>query len=623
MLARTEGLARDSRRHKEKEPIRVPANRFNGYDHRVKHPCRMIRFGFELGAIEDTRRIDAWLTGAFGIAPGSIPAAPDLDRGGNTALAHAMLNRALLLYREMMWSCNFPIFEGGKVLQVARSDAGNGGFRAAIAVAFVDNLQHVDFIAKFVELAKLVFSRASIDPTPEDGARLRNDIMASLIEPARKNNPFEMANRTLCDVAFRQQVPFRHLGGGVLQIGTGARAQLFYATAAQSDSSVGAIVSTDKRLAVGMYGAAGLPVPENRLVTSREQALAAARELGWPVVVKPNDSTRAEGVTVGIEDEAALIEAFNKARTTRRNILVERVVAGHVHRVLVVNGKVIYAGIRYANAVVGNGKDSIEALVEQAKADEDAKVPWKRERPKPLDEKTDKFLATRGMTRQSVPAEGEVVELRRFPSQPWGAYFVNVTDSIHPDNVQLAADAARLIGLTVAGVDIVSPDISQPWHANGAAILELNYGPQIAWLQREHLLPRILPELIEGDGRIPVHVVTGKGDLLRKARRLREKFAEEGRVCHLTTADHSEDSSGNAMHLTANTLFDRSLALSLRSDVHGLIMVGRVEELTGKGLAVDRIDTLVVVDGNRGQAEQLIRQLRERFHIRSSRYATP
>jgi cyanophycin synthetase len=227
-------------------------------------------------------------------------------------------------------------------------------------------------------------------------------------------------------------------------------------------------------------------------------------------------------------------------------------------------------------------------------------------------------LAAAGLTLASVIPEGQFAYLRPLAAPEWGGEIEDLTRHIHPANAELAAVATRLLGLTVAGVDFITTDIAQPWHANGAVINEINFNPQFSVAARKIDETSMLEALVGGDGRIPVHLVTGSGDLAAAAGALKRQLSDAGRSCHSTSATFTEDPDGNGIYLAASTLFERSLALAMRPEVEEMILIGPPPQLFERGLAVDRLESIHVVEADARKADRLIKKLQSRFPARSA-----
>jgi cyanophycin synthetase len=126
-------------------------------------------------------------------------------------------------------------------------------------------------------------------------------------------------------------------------------------------------------------------------------------------------------------------------------------------------------------------------------------------------------LEKQGYTPDSVPAAGTQVLLRQNGNLSTGGSATDVTDRVHPENAARAVDAARVVGLDIAGVDVICRDISRPMEEQGGIVVEVNAAPGL----RMHLdpsvgKPRPVGEAIVStmfpageNGRIPVVAVAG------------------------------------------------------------------------------------------------------------------
>ena len=221
------------------------------------------------------------------------------------------------------------------------------------------------------------------------------------------------------------------------------------------------------------------------------------------------------------------------------------------------------------------------------------------------------------LTLESVLGSGEKARLREITSIEAGGSVENVTEQIHPENARLAIDVADLLGVTMAGIDLITTDITIPWHQSGARINEVNVSPQFSTQHREKEARRIIPALVVGDGRVPVHLVTGQGDILSHARKIRQKLSGRGYLFHITAAAYSEHPDGTELIMAGKSLFDRIIALTLRNDVQGIIVAEQMQTILSEGLAVDQFARAYVIDSDRHRGRQLRRVLQTRLPIRS------
>jgi cyanophycin synthetase len=306
-------------------------------------------------------------------------------------------------------------------------------------------------------------------------------------------------------------------------------------------------------------------------------------------------------VTIGIDSIEKLRAAYKTARKLSPQVLVERQVPGVCHRIFIARGRVLYAVRRDPRSVFGDGTQTVASLIEAANLANLARPPWDRSETWPADELAVATLAAQGLAMESVPANGRKVALRPIESTRWGGDDEDMSTTIHPENARLAEAAARLLGLENAGIDLMTVDITQPWHRNDAVINEVNFAPTLgaAEISRRHV-----PEFIRrhlggdggGDGRIPIHVVIGAGtEAEDKARSIQQTLTHRGLRCWVTGARATLDSSGAPHALAVDGLFARVHALLLNATVDAIVMVVEDTALLSTGLPIDRIDEVVGV----------------------------
>lgn len=366
-----------------------------------------------------------------------------------------------------------------------------------------------------------------------------------------------------------------------------------------SDSVIGVKLTTNKILAASLLRAAGLPAPEHIPVNSREQAVLAADKLGWPLVVKPADKERGEGVTVSITNKEKLSAAYKNAASFSKQILVEREVPGICYRLLIANSKMLYAIRRGPRSVEGDGKRTVSELVDSANRRNKAKPSWLQEKHCPLDKQALETMSLEGFSPDSVPDKGVRVPLRKIESTAWGGYIEDVGEHVHPDNREIAERAARLFKLCNAGVDIISSDITQPWHDNGAIINEVNYAPYFGGNDiARSLIPVYLEKLMNGDGRIPIEIVVGSDKAVEEGRSRQESFIRRNVDCYLTSHNLTVTPSGEHLTFPFESLFNRTTALLKNKSAEALVLVVQTDEFLKTGLPIDHFDRLIHVDND-------------------------
>jgi cyanophycin synthetase len=351
----------------------------------------------------------------------------------------------------------------------------------------------------------------------------------------------------LVEEARRRGIPVRRIGSGsMIQLGLGMHLRRIRATATDGTSIIAADLAQDKDLTKRMLQNIGLAVPAGTVARSLEGAIEAAEELGFPVILKPRDGNQGRGISPRLDTAADLEAAWRRSAERYRVMVVERFIPGRDHRVLVVGGKVRAVAERVPAHVIGDGAHSIRDLVAQANRDP-------RRGPGhvnlltliPLDADTEEYLARSGRHLDSVPSQGEFVPLRSTANLSTGGSSIDRTDEIHPDNRIACEMAAAVIGLDVAGLDVMTPDISVPFQRNGAVILEVNAIPGIrmhthpAVGQPRNVAGAILDMLYPGGApaTIPVLAVTGTNGKTTTARLIAHLFRAAGRHVGFSTTD--------------------------------------------------------------------------------------
>ncbi len=536
-------------------------------------------------------RLDHWLREWFDTTAPSVSEVWSLkaSTGLRFTPLPAWLSRVLAIYGMLCQAGDLPAVAPGRLVGLAKHGA---QWRAVLRVPVVNGpsprIFH-DLVKASMSLAAMLMRTA---PSFDQAQRVYDQLENQVLKHLRRQLPGGRANGLVARLAHRQGIPFTHLGSGVMQLGYGARAQLTHRSACLEDSAIAARICADKVSTALLLAQAGLPVPEHERVGSIDQAKAVAERLGWPVVVKPADRERGEGVSMHVDSVDSLRVAYQRATAASSQVLVERQVPGVCHRLFVAGGELLYASRREGKLVKGDGWRTVRHLVADANEMEMRRPPWLRLKAFPLDELTLACLARVGLTPDSVPEEGQCAPLRPFTSTEWGGSAEDVTAQVHPQNVSLAVQAATQLGLTVAGVDLIATDIQRPWYDTGAMINEVNFTPYLGGALNEDNAGGYLRALVRGEGRIPVHAVAGTGDLWGRARELQEHMTTEGIRAHLCGAQWAESPEGERLALVSEGLFQRSLALLRRRDVEALILVIEGDEFLQSGLPVDRLDGL-------------------------------
>ena len=265
-------------------------------------------------------------------------------------------------------------------------------------------------------------------------------------------------------------------------VGTGQHARWFNSTITDKTPSIGIALAKDKQKTAALLSAAGLPGGINVLVADLAQARSAAEKLGFPVVVKPNDKDRGVGVFADLRTMEELEVAFSECTRHSSEILVEKWAPGFTHRLTVFENKIIRVVKRVAGGVTGDGRQTIRQLVDERlnTAEFKRRAALGGSPALSLDEEAIALLARDGLDEHSVLPAGLYIRLRRKDNINAGGTneTCNLAD-VHPDNMRLAQDAARMLRLDFAGIDLIISDVTKSWMEIGALICEINAQPQL------------------------------------------------------------------------------------------------------------------------------------------------
>ena len=395
----------------------------------------------------------------------------------------------------------------------------------------------------------LQYLRGLLPATLADTLATPPDLRHELEELARLAEDLALgpSTRSLVEEAKRRNIPTLRLNDrSLVQLGWGVHQQRIQATVTSNTRHIAVEIAQDKQLTNSLLERAGLPVPKHQRARSADHAVEVAQRMGFPVVVKPMDLSHGRGVALNLESEAAVRDAWEKAYELSSYVLVEQYCAGNDHRILVVDGQVVAVAERVPGHVVGDGKRSIGELLAEVNADPRRGVGHEKVLTRiEIDHQATRLLAAAGYTLSTVLADGEVFALRTTGNLSTGGTAIDRTDVIHPDNVDIAVRAAKVVGLDVAGIDLICKDISRSAREQGAVIVEINAAPGF----RMHVSPTVgiprnvaapvMDMLFPGGrpARIPTAAITGTNGKTTTARMVSHILKMSGKRVGLTTTD--------------------------------------------------------------------------------------
>ena len=352
---------------------------------------------------------------------------------------------------------------------------------------------------------------------------------------------------SLVKAAEERDIPWMRMNEqSLIQLGHGKFQQRIQATVTGRTSYIAVELAGDKDETNRILASHGLPVPQQELVRSSDQAVRMARRIGYPVVTKPYNGNHGRGISIRLMTEDEVRAGFEAAREHSSSVIVESFLEGDDHRLLVVNGELVAATRRTPGHVVGDGEHTIAELVAIVNQDPRRGVGHEKVLTRlVLDAQAEMMMARQEMTAASVPPAGTICYLRSTANLSTGGTATDVTDVIHPDNRDMAVRAIRAIGLDVGGVDFLCTDITESYKRIGGGICECNAAPGF----RMHVAPSEgTPRDVAGPvidmlfppgtpSRVPIAAITGTNGKTTTTRMLAHITKMAGYTPGLTTTD--------------------------------------------------------------------------------------
>jgi cyanophycin synthetase len=476
-------------------------------------------------------------------------------------------------------------------------------------------------------MARAGLFKVIIEYEEEDPGRAALELARALCQAVLDERPFDLqaeldklteltqdvrlgpSTFAIVEAARRRRIPVRRLNqGSLVQLGHGCLQRRICTAETDRTRAIAEAVAQDKQLTRSLLQMVGVPVPEGRPVKDAEEAWQAAEEMGLPVVVKPQHGNHGRGVATNLTTRDQVVRAFAAAREEGECVMVERFIPGSDYRLLVIGEKLAAAALREPAQVVGDGRSTIAELIDQVnrdprRSDGHATVLSKIK----LDPVALAVLGEQGYSADSAPRAGTKVLIRRNGNLSTGGTATDVTDRVHPDVAARAVDAARAVGLDIAGVDVVAVDISQPLEAQDGAVVEVNAGPGL----RMHLepsagQPRPVGESIVDllfpagqTGRIPLAAVTGVNGKTTTSRLLAHLLRSSGRIVGLACTD--------GLYLDGRRIDTRDCSgprsartILLNPRVSAAVLETARGGILREGLGFDRCDVAIVTNIGRG-----------------------
>ncbi len=352
---------------------------------------------------------------------------------------------------------------------------------------------------------------------------------------------------SIVDEAIKRKIPYIRLNNrSLVQLGYGKNQKRVQATVASTTSSIAVEIACDKEETKNLLEAAEIPVPRGRIIYDEEDLKAAIDKISYPIVLKPVNGNHGKGATTNIRTWDDALVALAAAKKYGRAVICEKFIVGRDYRLLVINYKFVAAALRTPAAVIGDGKHTIQQLIDIV--NQDPRRGYGHEKVLTsikVDDFTMDILNKKAYTLDTVLADKEELWLKPTANLSTGGTATDVTDFVHPTNIFMAERIARIIGLDICGIDIMAPDLSVPITENDGAILEVNAAPGF----RMHLdptegLPRNVAEPVIDmlyppgtSARIPIIAISGTNGKTTTTRLIAHIVKQMGHKVGYTTTD--------------------------------------------------------------------------------------
>lgn len=371
--------------------------------------------------------------------------------------------------------------------------------------------------------------------------------MVQKMREIREDVRFGPSTGSIVEEAESRGIPFIRLNDqSLVQLGYGVHQKRIQATTTSSTNMISVDIAADKSATKKLLGEMGVPVPKGYRIRDIDELEDTIKSVGYPVVIKPLDGNHGKGATVGITDMEHAVAAFEKAKEYSRWVIVEKMLVGSDFRALVVNNRLIAVAERIPAHVVGDGKRTIQELIDITNSD--PRRGYGHEKVLTLiqvDGQTMRCIASKGYTLETVLESGEVLHLKTTANISTGGTAIDRTDEVHPENIFLFERIAKIVGLDITGIDIIATNVSEPLRENGGGIIEVNAAPGfrmhlapsegIGRNVAEHVVDMLFPP--GAPYRIPIFSITGTNGKTTTTRLIAHILKGSGKTVGFTTTD--------------------------------------------------------------------------------------
>ena len=421
----------------------------------------------------------------------------------------------------------------------------------------------------------------------------------------RESVRFGPSTGSIVDEAIARDIPFIRINSeSLVQLGYGKNQVRFRATMTDRTSSIAVDLASNKDETKRMLKDAAIPVAKGVCISNPDDLEDAVKSVGFPLVFKPLDGNHGKGASIGVKTLEEAVEAFAHAKKYSRKIIIEKFITGYDFRVLVINNRFIAAALREPAHVIGDGKSTIQQLIDKENLDPRRGYGHENVLTEiSVDRETLEQLAKKNYNIETVLKKDEHCYLKGTANLSTGGTSTDITDIVHPHNIFICERISRVIGLDICGIDIMASNLSEPLEVTGGVVLEVNAAPGF----RMHLAPaKGLPrnvaapviDMLYPTGkscRIPIIAITGTNGKTTTTRLIAHIVKNNGFKVGFTTSDGIY--VGNSMLTKGDTTGPVSAEFILKDPtVEFAVLETARGGILRSGLGFSRCDVAVVTN---------------------------
>lgn len=443
------------------------------------------------------------------------------------------------------------------------------------------------------------------------------NIKNALLEIKNTFNEEKLGPSTLAILkeAKKRGIPILRFGKeSIFQLGYGSTSKMIEATIGNDTRCLSVDIAGDKYLTKQMLLNQCIPVAYGEVIKGFMHMLLTAKDIGYPVVIKPRYGNQGKGVFVNLKNEEELIRAYKSICEKYDDILIEKYIQGEDFRICMVDYKVVAVSKRISPRVIGNGKDNILKLINDINLDKNRGDGHEKPLTKiKVNDELVNYIRKNSYELSYVPKKGESVILRENANLSTGGTAIDYTDLICDENKKLCERVAKTIGLDICGIDVCCSDISKPIDG---VIIEVNAAPGIRMHEfpnegKKRSVSSAIVDMMFKDvnKQIPLVSVTGTNGKTTTTRLISYVLSKAGYSTGMTTTggiyidNHcisKGDTTGynSAMTVLTNKNVEAAVLETARGGMikkglaYDLADVAVITNITGDHLGVDGIETL-------------------------------